>query len=72
MYKIVELLEKLFSKENKENLVLDSRIEFRLNKKEKILIQKYCILKKTNPSELLRDLAIKEIDTFINSNSENK
>ena len=37
MNKIIELLNSIFGK---KELVLDDRIEFRVNKKEKILIKK--------------------------------
>ena len=48
--------------------ILDARIEFRLNNKEKILIKKYCDLKRITISEFIRSTTMKEIDTFININ----
>lgn len=62
MNKILELINSIF---NKEEIILDDRIEFRVNKKEKILIKKYCDLKRINTSEFFRNLAMKEIDNFI-------
>lgn len=62
MNKILELINSIF---NKEEVILDDRIEFRVNKKEKILIKKYCDLKRINTSEFFRNLAMKEIDEFI-------
>lgn len=69
MYSIKELLKLLFKSEDKE-LVLDDRIEFRLNKKEKELIKKYCALKHISLSEIFRNLAIKDINTFFNINAD--
>ena len=65
MSKILDLINSIF---NKKELILDDRIEFRVNKKEKILIKKYCDLKKITTSDFFRTLAIKEIDTFIKVN----
>ena len=62
MNKIIELLNSIFGK---KELVLDDRIEFRVNKKEKILIKKYCDLKRMTTSEFFRGLAMDEIDNFI-------
>lgn len=62
MNKILELIDSIFSK---KEVILDDRIEFRVNKKEKILIKKYCSLKRITPSEFFRNLAMKEIDNFI-------
>ena len=53
---------------NEDDSILDARIEFRLNNKEKILIKKYCDLKRMTISEFIRSTAMKEIDTFINAN----
>ncbi|WP_035285319.1 MULTISPECIES: DUF6290 family protein [Clostridium] len=64
MSKIVELINFLFKKQEK-NIILDDRFEFRLNSKEKQLIKKYCDLKHISASEFFRSLAIKEIDNFI-------
>lgn len=64
MYKIMDIINKIFSKN--EDLILDDRIEFRLNHKEKILIKRYCELQHINRSEFFRNLAMKEIDNFIN------
>lgn len=64
MSKIVELINFLFKKEEKD-IILDDRFEFRLNSKEKQLIKKYCDLKHISASEFFRSLAIKEIDNFI-------
>lgn len=66
---IKELLKLLLRKEE-EQILLDDRFEFRLNKQEKILIKKYCELKHINASEFFRDLAMKEIDNFIKSSKE--
>jgi len=60
--KILELINSIF---NKEEVILDDRIEFRVNKKEKILIKKYCDLKRMTASDFFRNLAMKEIDDFI-------
>ena len=60
--KIIELINSIF---NKKEIVLDDRIEFRVNKKEKFLIKKYCDLKSVSTSEFFRTLAMKEIDSFI-------
>ena len=68
MSSIIEFINSLFKREEEE-LVLDDRLEFRLNKKEKQLIKKYCQLKHISASEFFRDLAMKEIDTFIKLNS---
>lgn len=67
MYNIVELLSRLFKKSEEENILLNARMEFRINNKEKILIKKYCELRNVNSSKFFRDLAIREIDTFINN-----
>ena len=67
MYNIVEILSGLFRKSEEENILLNDRIEFRINRKEKVLIKKYCELRKLDKSKLLRDLAMKEIDQFINN-----
>lgn len=63
MSKIIELINSIFKKQ--EEIILDDRIEFRLNKKEKELIKKYCALKHTDTSKFFRNLAMKEIDDFI-------
>lgn len=62
MSKLLELISSIF---NKKELILDDRIEFRVNKKEKILIKKYCDLKRVTTSDFFRTLAMKEIDKFI-------
>ena len=62
MSKIIELINSIF---NKEEIILDDRIEFRVNTKEKILIKKYCDLKRMTTSDFFRSLAMKEIDNFI-------
>ncbi|MGL5086029.1 MAG: DUF6290 family protein, partial [Clostridium sp.] len=64
--RLVELLKKIFGEEVEES-VLDARLEVRVNSKEKQLIKKYCQLKQTNCSNLVRSLLMKEIDTFINN-----
>lgn len=64
MSKIIELINFIFKKEEKD-IILDERFEFRLNSKEKQLIKKYCDLKHISASEFFRSLAIKEIDNFI-------
>lgn len=68
MNKIVDLLIGLFGME-KEEILLYDRIEFRVNKKEKELIKKYCELKHIDISKFFRSLAMKEIDNFIKYNS---
>lgn len=65
MNKILELINSIFNKE----VILDDRIEFRVNKKEKILIKKYCDLKRMTTSDFFRSLAMKEIDSFIKMNN---
>lgn len=67
MYNIIALLIKLFRKVEEEKNILDDRIEFRINSKEKELITKYCELISMDRSVFLRTLAIKEIDKFINN-----
>lgn len=64
--KLVELLKKIFGEEAEES-VLDARLEVRVNSQEKQLIKKYCKLRQTNCSSLVRSLLMKEIDTFINN-----
>lgn len=61
---VIDIIKSIFSKEIDYEL-LDDRIEFRLNKNEKILIKKYCELKNTDPSKFFRRLAMKEINNFI-------
>lgn len=68
VYSIIEFINSLFRKENNDPMVLDDRFEFRLNKKEKILIKKYCELKRISVSEFFRNLAMKEINNFLNVN----
>ena len=63
--KILELINSIF---NRKELILDDRIEFRVNKKEKQLIKKYCDLRHITASEFFRNLAMKEIDKFIKIN----
>ena len=65
---IIDFINSLFKRENEEEIILDDRLEFRLNKKEKQLIKKYCDLKHITASEFFRDLAMKEIDSFIRIN----
>lgn len=67
MYSILEFINSLFK--TKEETVLDDRFEFRLNKKEKILIKKYCDLKRISASEFFRNLAMREINNFLNVNA---
>lgn len=67
---IKELLSRIFNQED-EDPILDDRLEFRLNKQEKILIKKYCKLRDTDCSKLFRRLAMQEIDSFIKSNPGN-
>lgn len=69
MNSIKELLKMIFKTEE-EQIMLDDRIEFRLNKNEKILIKKYCALKHISLSEFFRSLAIKDINTFFNINAD--
>lgn len=66
MNKIIELINSIF---NKKEVILDDRIEFRVNKKEKILIKKYCDLRRMTTSDFFRNLAMKEIDNFIKMNN---
>lgn len=61
---VIDIIKSIFSKEIDYEL-LDDRIEFRLNKNEKILIKKYCELKHTDRSKFFRSLAMKEINSFI-------
>lgn len=67
MNSIIEFINSIFK--TKEELILDDRFEFRLNKKEKILIKKYCELKRISVSEFFRNLAMKEINNFLNVNA---
>ena len=67
MNKVIELINSIFGIKEKE-IILDDRFEFRLNKKEKQLIKKYCELKHISASEFFRTLAMKEIDSFIECN----
>ena len=67
MNSILEFINSLFK--TKEETVLDDRFEFRLNKKEKILIKKYCDLKRISASEFFRNLAMREINNFLNANA---
>lgn len=64
---IKDLIDKILNT-NEDDSILDARIEFRLNNKEKILIKKYCDLKRMTISEFIRSTTMKEIDTFINAN----
>ena len=64
MNKVIELINSILGIKEKE-IILDDRFEFRLNKKEKQLIKKYCELKHISGSEFFRTLAMKEIDSFI-------
>ena len=65
MSKLIELLNSIFGIKEEENIVLDDRFEFRLNRQEKQLIKKYCKLKHMSASEFFRSLAMNEIDNFI-------
>lgn len=67
MSKIIELINSIFGIKEEENIVLDDRFEFRLNRQEKQLIKKYCNLKHISASEFFRSLALNEIDNFIKS-----
>lgn len=67
MNKVIELINSILGIKEKE-IILDDRFEFRLNKKEKQLIKKYCKLKHISGSEFFRSLAMKEIDSFIKYN----
>nr|UVN08412.1 MAG: hypothetical protein [Bacteriophage sp.] len=64
---IKELISKIFGRQEEE-LILDDRIEFRLNSNEKLLIKKYCKLKNTDLSKFFRNIAMKEINEFLNMN----
>lgn len=66
--KIIELINSIF-KTKEEEILLDDRFEFRLNKNEKILIKKYCDLQRISASEFFREVAMKEIDSFFNINA---
>lgn len=68
MSKIIELINSIF-KTKEEEILLDDRFEFRLNKNEKILIKKYCDLQRISASEFFRKVAMKEIDSFFNINA---
>lgn len=67
MSKMIDLINSIFDKGDK--IILNDRVEFRLNSKEKILIKKYCKLKYISTSEFFSSLAMKEIDNFIKINS---
>lgn len=67
---IKELLNLIFGKANNDSIILDDRLEFRLNKNEKILIKKYCDLKHISASEFFRNLAMKEINNFFDINED--
>ena len=55
---IKDLIDKILNT-NEDDSILDARIEFRLNNKEKILIKKYCDLKRMTISEFIRSTAMK-------------
>lgn len=66
METLKRLIEMVFGKKEIEDGVnLDSRIEFRLNKKEKMLIYKYCEYRKITISKFMREVSVGEIDKFI-------
>ena len=64
---IRDIISRLFNREEEE-IILDDRIEFRLNSNEKLLIKKYCKLKNTDLSKFFRYIAMKEINEFLNMN----
>lgn len=66
---VKELLRKLMLG---KKTILNDRIEFRLNSKEKEIIQKYCDLQRTDVSKFLRRVAMQEIDEFLNYNKNNQ
>lgn len=68
MNRVIELIKEIF-KVRDESIKLDVRFEFRINSKEKELINKYCDLKNISASEFLRNIAMKEIDKFIQINN---
>jgi len=66
METLKRLIEMVFGKkEIEEGVNLDSRIEFRLNKKEKMLIDKYCQYRNITISKCMREVRVSEIDKFI-------
>ena len=66
METLKRLIEMVFGKkEIEEGVNLDSRIEFRLNKKEKMLIYKYCQYRNITISKFMREVSVSEIDKFI-------
>lgn len=70
MEAIKRLIEIVFGKKEVEDGInLDSRIEFRLNKKEKMLINQYCKYRNISVSKFLRQVSIGEIDKFIIENN---
>lgn len=68
MNRVIELIKDLLNIRD-DSIKLDDRFEFRINSKEKELINKYCALKNISASEFLRNIAMKEIDKFIQINS---
>ena len=67
---IKRLIEIVFGKKEVEDGInLDSRIEFRLNKKEKMLINQYCKYRNISVSKFLRQVSVGEIDKFIIENN---
>ena len=65
-----DLIRIVFGGKEEEDLTLNARLEFRLNKKEKELIKKYCELRQITISEFMRSSATKEIDSFIKVNNQ--
>ncbi|MGL4571964.1 MAG: DUF6290 family protein [Clostridium sp.] len=61
-----DLFQKIFYKD--EEVVLNDRLEIRINDKEKILFKKYAKLNGTDLSKLMRKLMMAEIDDFIKVN----
>lgn len=63
MGSILKLVKFIFRE--KENSILDDKVELKINSKEKQLIKKYCDLKNISVNEFFRTVAMKEIDNFI-------
>ncbi|MCR1949511.1 MULTISPECIES: DUF6290 family protein [Clostridium] len=63
MGSILKLVKFIFKE--KENSILDDKVELKINSKEKQLIKKYCDLKNISVNEFFRTVAMKEIDNFI-------
>ena len=64
-----DLIRIVFGGKEEEDLTLNARLEFRLNKKEKELIKKYCEFRQITVSDFMRTSANKEIENFIKVNN---